>query len=140
LWPTPRNWEVGLDKLLEIEVMEMPRLKFLLFAAVIALVLVGCSDREETDMTTGEWSLQDTGGMDMGAEEFLAAVAFADTQHGWVVGSDLGGEVIPYTADSGQTWTIQQKGSGLGLYDVGAVDLSHVWAMGIAGTVLKFNR
>ena len=118
----------------------MPRLKFLLFAAVIALVLVGCSDREETDMTTGEWSLQDTGGMDMGAEEFLAAVAFADTQHGWVVGSGLGGEVIPYTADSGQTWTIQQKGSGLGLYDVSAVDLSHVWAMGIAGTVLKFNR
>ena len=57
----------------------------------------------------------------------LEAVAFADTAHGWAVGSD---GLILATTDGGATWKKQAAPTSDGLEDVVCVDATHAWALG----------
>ena len=56
----------------------------------------------------------------------LEAVAFADTDHGWAVGSD---GLILVTTDGGATWNKQASPTRDGLEDVVCVNASHAWAL-----------
>lgn len=66
----------------------------------------------------------------------LTAVAFADPQHGWVVGHDA---TILHTADGGDTWTLQnfQPQDSKPLLSVLALDAQHAFATGAYGLFLE---
>jgi len=63
----------------------------------------------------------------------LSGVAFADADHGWMVG-DYGTVLV--TSDGGTTWTRQDTGTTEHLYALDFTDALHGWAVGSAGTIL----
>jgi photosystem II stability/assembly factor-like uncharacterized protein len=67
----------------------------------------------------------------------LLSVKFIDPEHGWIVGSN---GTILYTKDGGVVWELQLSGTTSDLYSLslGGDDKRQAWAVGAAGTLLKF--
>jgi hypothetical protein len=61
-------------------------------------------------------------------------VAFADAQHGWIVGS---GGVIRATANGGRTWTPERARTGADLVHVQFTDRTHGWITTDNGEILR---
>ena len=68
----------------------------------------------------------------MGAEQ-LNGVHFISSSEGWIVSSGTGNGKIYHTADTGQTWSLQDSSMVGGLYDICFVDSSKGWAAGDDG-------
>jgi photosystem II stability/assembly factor-like uncharacterized protein len=62
----------------------------------------------------------------------VRAIAFADFQHGWVVGDGT----VMATANGGTTWITQRSGQGT-LLAVASSDRAHVWAVGTQADGLR---
>ena len=85
------------------------------------------------------WTARDVSSVG-GSQLSLGAVTFADTNHGWAVGSTGGDKVsILSTSDGGATWSakaVRDGHDGMGgasLHSVCFVDAKHGWAVGGAG-------
>jgi hypothetical protein len=75
-----------------------------------------------------------------GTTSTLFSVAFVDRQRGWAVGD---GGIILRTADSGAHWSVQVGPYGVDvapLRFVACAGTSQVWAVGGAGTVLRYGK
>ena len=61
-----------------------------------------------------------------------------DAQHGWIVGYDFDAThaLVLSTSDAGSTWTSEELASDYKLYSGFALDATHVWVGGEAGTLL----
>ncbi|MBW1807662.1 MAG: hypothetical protein JRJ87_05660 [Deltaproteobacteria bacterium] len=66
-------------------------------------------------------------------EARLNSVAFADDQHGWIVG-EFG--LVLYTEDGGTSWKRQRSASGKLMFAVHAIDAQNVIASGCEGTYM----
>jgi len=62
----------------------------------------------------------------------LTAVAFADADHGWAVGSysDVAESVVLHTDDGGASWSVEHVQSGEMLRSLFVLDREHAWAAG----------
>jgi photosystem II stability/assembly factor-like uncharacterized protein len=63
----------------------------------------------------------------------LSAMAFADAQHGWVVGE---GGTIMATTDGGTTWVVEEPGTRQWLHGVAATGPQSAWVAGENGAIL----
>lgn len=64
----------------------------------------------------------------------LYAISAIDSSHIWAVGD--GGTIVFF---DGNSWNIQESGTGGFLLGISALDPNHVWAVGKAGTALFYN-
>jgi photosystem II stability/assembly factor-like uncharacterized protein len=62
----------------------------------------------------------------------LAAIRFADAEHGWAVGyyADVAESVVLRTHDGGSTWSTEQTRQGELLRSLFVLDRDHAWAAG----------
>jgi len=88
----------------------------------------------------GTWTAQDASSAGSGGA-MLISVAFADAEHGWVVGqgasSGLSVSLILATSDGGFTWKAQDPSSaatGAKLNSVSFIDAKHGWVVGAVET------
>jgi photosystem II stability/assembly factor-like uncharacterized protein len=65
-----------------------------------------------------------------GTTDTLNGVAFADAQHGWVVGGQPFSGVILATTDGGTHWAKQLTHPGIPFQDVVCTDSTHAWVAG----------
>ena len=81
----------------------------------------------------GHWVQQ--GPKSIGLE--LKAISCTDAMHAWAVGVNGTSSNVLVTDNGGATWTVQDSGCALGLYDVQFLDTQIGWAVGAAGKTAR---
>ncbi len=76
----------------------------------------------------GAWRSQDAG-----TSHHLAGVAFADADHGWIVGLTRESAIIIATTDGGRHWQTQLAPPQIRLFAVACIGRDLVWAAGDRG-------
>jgi photosystem II stability/assembly factor-like uncharacterized protein len=108
------------------------RRKLLFCLMVLALVITGCSDKEQfivDNTTTYEYTVT---AQTSGTTNDLRSIFFVDSKKGWAVGA---GGTILHTANGGATWSPQNSNTGSTLSSVYFIDADTGWVAGDNGTI-----